>query len=125
MKWNWIAQSENYLAIETDHPSSVPTGAGFFCPNRIPNSKTANVFLAVKRQKPEAESFLSLDEFQTASRFALRRLSTFVLRCGFYQNAFRHGGYSLMLDVSRSHSYTSQSVGILWTRDRPVAEIST
>lgn len=70
MKWNWIAQSENYLAIETDHPSSVPTGAGFLCPNRIPNSKTANVFLAVKRQKPEAESFLSRDEFQTASRFA-------------------------------------------------------
>jgi hypothetical protein len=30
-----------------------------------------------------------------------------------------------IVEVSRSHSDTSQSVGLLWTRDRPVAETST
>ena len=31
----------------------------------------------------------------------------------------------LILEVSRSHAMTLQSVGLIWTRDRPVAETST
>jgi hypothetical protein len=31
----------------------------------------------------------------------------------------------LILEVSRSQTKIPQSVGLLWTRDRPVAEIST
>ena len=35
------------------------------------------------------------------------------------------GQTHLILEVSRSRNETPQSVGILWTRDRPVAETST
>ena len=31
----------------------------------------------------------------------------------------------LSLEVSRSHNDTTQSVGLLWTSDQPVAETST
>jgi hypothetical protein len=31
----------------------------------------------------------------------------------------------LIIDASRSHSDTPQSVGLLWTSDQPVAETST
>ena len=31
----------------------------------------------------------------------------------------------LVVEVSRSHSYAPQSVGILWASDRPVPETST
>jgi hypothetical protein len=36
-----------------------------------------------------------------------------------------NGGHSLLIhDVSRSHTDTPQSVGLLWTSDQPVEETS-
>jgi hypothetical protein len=35
------------------------------------------------------------------------------------------GQVLLIIEVSRSHSDTPNSVGLLWTSDRPVAETST
>jgi len=34
-------------------------------------------------------------------------------------------GQDVIIEVSRSHSDTPHSVGLLWTRDQPVAETST
>jgi hypothetical protein len=42
---------------------------------------------------------------------------------GFY---YPLAGFSLLiLEISRSHNDTTQSVGLLWTSDQPVAETST
>ena len=44
----------------------------------------------------------------------------------FYGACSPIAGYGLLiLEVSGSHSHTPQSVGLLWTSDRPVAETST
>jgi len=43
----------------------------------------------------------------------------------FYGSTVRVGQGLLIVEVSRSHSVTPQSIGLLWTSDQPVAGTST
>jgi hypothetical protein len=59
-------------------------------------------------------------QFYTAYTIVASSSSSF---SGFYNPL---AGFSLLiLEVSRSHTMTLQSVGLLWTSDQPVAVTST
>ena len=78
-------------------------------------------------QEPETSYYLFVTELTLQLRMTsvTNELQGIYKELSFLVQQPNAGQGRLILEASRSHTVTPQSVGLLWTRDRPVAVTST